>query len=150
MWTSTLLLLLLFCTTNHVVVQARSCVSIPDPSTGEEQHQCTDDPLLLTRAVDPKTGTQTSRYNLGLAQRIDGTESEKKAIMDVLVKMDDYFINEVLAHPEYAPVRHRCQNLNELCAFWVAVGECETNRIFMLSNCAAACRFCLLLHTDIR
>lgn len=72
------------------------------------------------------------------------------------------------------------QNLNELCAFWVAVGkskllycnndraknhlihifcfnnivvvagECESNRIFMLSNCAAACRFCLLLNTDIR
>lgn len=87
-------------------VEARTCVSVPSLSGGEE-HECTDDPLLLTRAINPKTGEQSSRYNLGLAQRIDGTESEKKAIMDVLVKMDDYFINEVLAHPEYASVRNR-------------------------------------------
>ena len=98
-------LLLQWILSSHTVV-ARTCVAVPGPNTVDE-YQCTDDPLLLTRAIDPKTGTQTSRYNLGLAQRVDGTDAEKKAIMDVLVRMDDYFINEVLAHPEYASVRNR-------------------------------------------
>lgn len=158
-----------------LAAQARTCVT---PPNGDE-HQCTDNPLLLSGAINER-GEQTSRYNLGLAQRIDGTEAEKKAIVEVLGRMDEYYIQEVLANPEYATVRPRCQNLNELCAFWVAVGkslytlvlllrglenmltlvsmvmlhlvcegECESNRMFMLSNCAAACRFCLLLNTNI-
>ena len=87
-----------------VCVDARSCMV---PPTSKDDYQCTDDPLGLTRAVDKKTGAQTSRYNLGLAQRVDGTEAEKKAIMEVLVKMDEYFVHEVLAHPEYVGVKHR-------------------------------------------
>lgn len=98
--------------------QARSCVTPPN----SDEHQCTDNPLLLSQAINER-GEQTSRYNLGLAQRIDGTEAEKKAIVEVLGRMDDYYIQEVLANPEYASVRPRCQNLNELCAFWVAVGK---------------------------
>ena len=99
---SSLLLLL----SNSGCVEARTCVAVPG-SGGVDEHQCTDDPLVLTRAIDPKTGAQNAGLNLGLAQPIDGTDSEKLAIMDVLVRMDDYFINEVLAHPEYASVRNR-------------------------------------------
>lgn len=101
-----LIFCLLFLSLPHAI-EARSCVALPTGSGGGEDYQCTDDPLLLTQAIDPKTGTQTSKYNLGLAQRVDGTEAEKKAIMEVLTRMDDYFINEVLAHPEYANVRNR-------------------------------------------
>lgn len=149
-----LLFLLSSCCQHHegVAMAARTCVVPHDdyPTGGRgDDHQCTDKPLVMTGAANSK-GVQTNRFNFGLAQRIDGTEAEKKAIVEVLGRMEDYFVNEVLAHPEYISVRPRCQNLNELCAFWVAVGECETNRIFMLSNCAAACRFCLLLNTDIR
>ena len=86
-------------------VDARICVSVGDDY--HHNHQCTDDPLVLTQAVDPHTGESSHRYNLGLDQRIDGTESEKQAIRDVLVRMDEYYVNEVLAHPEYASVRHR-------------------------------------------
>ena len=99
-------------------VQARTCVTPPN----SDEHQCTDNPLLLSQAINER-GEQTNRYNLGLAQRIDGTEAEKKAIVEVLGRMDDYYIQEVLSNPEYASVRPRCQNLNELCAFWVAVGK---------------------------
>ncbi len=31
----------------------------------------------------------------------------------------------------------------------VTPGECESNRVFMLTNCPAACRFCLLLHSGM-
>ena len=41
------------------------------------------------------------------------------------------------------------KNDHELCAFWTSVGECESNRGFMLENCAAACRLCLLANTNM-
>jgi hypothetical protein len=41
------------------------------------------------------------------------------------------------------------RNSNELCAFWASIGECESNRLFMMSHCAAACRFCLLVATHL-
>ncbi|OEU20554.1 hypothetical protein FRACYDRAFT_153985, partial [Fragilariopsis cylindrus CCMP1102] len=85
----------------------------------------------------------------GVTQRIDGSESEKQAVRDVLKHMDNYFFHEVLALQEYEYARSRWYNSNELCAFWSSVGECESNRVFMLSNCPAACRFCLLLHSGL-
>jgi hypothetical protein len=107
-WTLVVALLMMFLPLQQPV-DARICVSVP--TNGDEyyhhNHQCTDDPLVLTNAVDPTTGVSSNRYNLGLDQRIDGTESEKQAIRDVLVRMDEYYIHEVLAHPEYASVRNR-------------------------------------------
>jgi hypothetical protein len=90
------------------LVYARICVSVP--TNGDEyhhNHQCTDDPLVLSEAVDPMTGVSSNRYNLGLDQRIDGTDAEKQAIIGVLVRMDEYYVNEVLSHPDYASVRNR-------------------------------------------
>ena len=52
--------------------------------------------------------------DVGVTQRVDGSESEKKAIKDVLKRMDNYFFDEVLAMPEYEDVRPRCKNLNEV------------------------------------
>lgn len=40
---------------------------------------------------------------------------------------------------------HNSKNKNELCAFWTYVGECESNRGFMMENCAAACKMCLAM-----
>ncbi len=111
------------------------CVDVGGP-----EMQCTDQVLELRQKID---GTS---INVGVTQRFDGTEIEKQAIRDVMKQMDRYFFQEVLALPEYEYARSRCQNSNELCAFWSSVGECETNREFMLTNCPAACRFCLLLN----
>ena len=113
------------CPKNQVLAaQVRTCVAPPNSGgDGEQHHQCTDNPLLVSKMINER-GEQTIRsYSLGLDQRIDGTEAEKKAIVEVLSRMDEYYIQEVLANPEYESVRPRCQNLNELCAFWVAVGK---------------------------
>ena len=143
---------------------------------GNTEFTCTDDVMGTRKRVDGKM------IDVGITQRVDGSESEKKAIREVLRRMDEYFFNEVLSMPEYenvrpqwyvrlpfhsivcvvatlfligrAPLLHtyihsNSKNTNELCAFWSAVGECESNRVFMLSNCAAACRFCLLLHSGL-
>lgn len=89
--------------------------------------------------------------DVGVPQRVDGSDAEKEAVRRVLRRMEDYFLTEVLGNPSYArrvgAGGSACRNTNELCAFWTSVGECESNRGFMLSNCAAACRLCLLLHT---
>eukprot|EP00980_Cylindrotheca_fusiformis_P022284 scaffold9176_cov129-Cylindrotheca_fusiformis.AAC.8 len=49
-----------------------------------------------------------SAIDVGVTQRIDGSDSEKEAIREVLKSMDHYFFNEVLAMPEYDYVRPRC------------------------------------------
>jgi len=99
---ATRLLLLLLQICHLQLITARTCAVPP----GSEEHSCTDNPLQLTGAVNNR-GEQTTRYSIGVDQRIDGTESEQKAIVEVLGRMEDYYVNEVLAHPEYASVRPR-------------------------------------------
>jgi hypothetical protein len=48
-----------------------------------------------------------SSIDVGVTQRIDGSDSEKQSIREVLKIMDYYFFNEVLAMPEYEYVRPR-------------------------------------------
>jgi len=106
--------------------------------------------MTCTREVlEMRTHYDDVSINVGVTQRIDGSDLEKQAVRDVLKHMDHYFFHEVLAVPEYEYARSRCKNSNELCAFWSSIGECESNRVFMLTNCPAACRFCLLLHSGL-
>mmetsp|Transcript_47077 Transcript_47077/g.100091 ORF Transcript_47077/g.100091 Transcript_47077/m.100091 type:complete len:209 (+) Transcript_47077:284-910(+) len=95
--------------------------------------------------------TESSPFDmdLGVEQRITGSETEQLRIRNVLRKMYAYFEEEVLTRSEYEHVRGRCKNVHELCAFWTSVSECESNRGFMLENCAAACRLCLLANTNM-
>jgi len=118
---------------------------------------CSDDPEASRRAVassftDRADGTvMASAFDVetGVEQRITGSETEQLRIRNVLRKMYHYFDEEVLSRSEYEHVRGACKNGHELCAFWTSVGECETNRAFMLENCPAACRICLLANTNM-
>jgi hypothetical protein len=66
---------------------------------GQGEFACTDDVLETREEVDGRT------IDVGVTQRIDGSDSEKKAIREVLRRMDEYFFKEVLAMPEYENVR---------------------------------------------
>mmetsp|Transcript_27833 Transcript_27833/g.59514 ORF Transcript_27833/g.59514 Transcript_27833/m.59514 type:complete len:153 (+) Transcript_27833:80-538(+) len=134
----TMAILLLLKTKIVLGVSTNVCIDV-----GEEEMKCTREVLEMRTRYDDIS------INVGVTQRIDGSDAEKQAVRDILKHMDDYFFHEVLALPEYDYARSRCKNSNELCAFWSSVGECESNRVFMLTNCPAACRFCLLLHSGL-
>jgi hypothetical protein len=76
------------------VVATDRCVDV-----GHGDFSCTDDALALRNKVDGST------IDVGITQRVDGSESEKKEIREVLQRMDEYFFSEVLAMPEYENVR---------------------------------------------
>ena len=133
----------------------------PTGQNDEPQYQCTFRMDQMSESITlsdmPRDGSvsisgETWQFLLehtGVPQRVDGSVSEKWAALKVLYQMEYYFRTEVLARPEYALAEALCINHNELCAFWASVGECDNNRGFMLNNCAAACRLCLLLHTNL-
>ena len=66
---------------------------------GNGEFTCTDDVMGTRKRVDGKM------IDVGITQRVDGSESEKKAIREVLRRMDEYFFNEVLSMPNYENVR---------------------------------------------
>ena len=68
---------------------------------GEEEMTCTREVLETRTLYDNES------INVGVTQRIDGSDAEKQAIRDVLKHMDHYFFNEVLALPEYEYARSR-------------------------------------------
>ena len=68
---------------------------------GEEEMTCTKE-VLETRTLYDSVS-----INVGVTQRIDGSDAEKQAVRDVLKHMDNYFFHEVLALPEYEFSRSR-------------------------------------------
>ncbi len=67
----------------------------------EEEMTCTRE-VLETRTLN-----DNESINVGVTQRMDGSDAEKQAIRDVLKHMDHYFFHEVLALPEYEYARSR-------------------------------------------
>lgn len=55
------------------------------------------------------------KLDIGVAQRIDGSDKERIAIQNVLDQMKEYFLNEVLAKPAYKDVRNK----------WYVVKNCQ-------------------------
>ena len=141
-------------TPNYSSNKDAKCIAVDSYHT----YICTDNPEASRRAVSSSIDGSSSDnvigsafdMDLGVEQRITGSESEQLKIRNVLRKMYTYFEEEVLSRSEYEHVRRRCKNDHELCAFWTSVNECETNRGFMLDNCPAACRLCLLANTNMQ
>jgi hypothetical protein len=68
---------------------------------GNDEFVCTQDVLLHRASLEARSA------DFGEQQRIEGSTDEKKRILEVLKRMDDYFMNEVSAMPEYEYVRSR-------------------------------------------
>mmetsp|Transcript_20458 Transcript_20458/g.28908 ORF Transcript_20458/g.28908 Transcript_20458/m.28908 type:complete len:150 (+) Transcript_20458:290-739(+) len=119
-----------------------SCVAAPNGDYG-----CIEtDRKSRLAALEKMYGEKQLKewLDIGTPQRVEGSDVEKENVREVIKKMDEYWVDEVLSFPQYEGVRGKCKNTNELCAFWASVNECENNRVFMMHSCAVACRFCLL------
>ena len=67
---------------------------------GNAEFTCTNDVMGTRLRMDGRM------LHVGVAQRVDGSESEIKAIREVMSRTDEYLLNEVLALPEYERVRN--------------------------------------------
>jgi prolyl 4-hydroxylase len=78
----------------------------------------------------------------GVKQDISGMQADKTK--QYLKEAIEYMQNVVFANPDEYPqdVRDGCQNRNDLCAFWAAIGECEVNPGYMKLQCAPVCKTC--------
>ena len=68
---------------------------------GKSFFTCTDDATGLRIHLDDRA------LDLGVTQRVDGSEDEKHQIRDVIQRMNEYFAEEVLSIPEYEHVRYQ-------------------------------------------
>lgn len=86
--------------------------------------------------------------NLGVPQeRLVGSDPEQRMVMSTLVKMERYYDEEVPLMPK--DVQDTCINRDSLCAYWASLGDCDTNRQYMIDTCPAACQLCWLAGTDL-
>ena len=62
-------------------------------------------------------------FHWGVDQRIDGSDTEKESIQDVISMMQQYFMDEVLVKPAYKEVRQNwyVRRANQPFAIWVGV-----------------------------
>ena len=94
----TFLFTIFLCQTKSMIARLSSDVCI---DVGEEEMTCTGEVL------ETRTRYDDVSINVGITQRIDGSDSEKQAVREVLKHMDNYFFHEVLALPEYDYARSR-------------------------------------------
>jgi hypothetical protein len=73
---------------------AKFCVEL-----SSEGATCASDPLKIRRLIE------TSNLDMGVRQRIDGSETEVEAIKEVLRLMQLYWYDEVLSRDQYKEVR---------------------------------------------
>mmetsp|Transcript_393 Transcript_393/g.376 ORF Transcript_393/g.376 Transcript_393/m.376 type:complete len:148 (+) Transcript_393:1-444(+) len=131
---------ILIISTTLQLAESKICVA-----TAENKYLCTDDAVKANayRMADPNYEFDMS--DMGVEQTVSGTKAETEKVRKVIEDMKEYYLTEVMAKPEYDSVRTNCVNKNPLCAFWASIGECDTNRGFMLTSCAPTCRSCLQL-----
>jgi hypothetical protein len=98
-----MLISIIMTTTTTTGLNSDVCIDV-----GESQMTCTREVLEMRTQYDDVS------INVGVTQRIDGSESEKQAVRDVLKHMDNYFFHEVLALQEYEYARSRWY---VLCSF---------------------------------
>ena len=87
----------------------------------------------------------------GIGQRLPGKDEAKP---DEIEKTKEWietsveYMARVWKEEEFNRVRHKCKNQHQDCTFWAALGECDANPNYMVTNCAPACGSCDKL--DIR
>eukprot|EP00521_Asterionellopsis_glacialis_P009210 CAMPEP_0195287084 /NCGR_PEP_ID=MMETSP0707-20130614/4297_1 /TAXON_ID=33640 /ORGANISM="Asterionellopsis glacialis, Strain CCMP134" /LENGTH=555 /DNA_ID=CAMNT_0040346809 /DNA_START=40 /DNA_END=1707 /DNA_ORIENTATION=+ len=82
----------------------------------------------------------------GVKQSAEG--SEVRDTLNIIERSIIYYETEAVNLPKR--VMKDCLNRHELCSFWSAIGECENNKAYMVTNCAPACGSCDLIDIESR
>lgn len=99
-----------------------SCVA-----ASENQYLCTNDPIGTRRLLEKSNLVNPLHImGRGVVQRIDGSEAERAAVKEILRKMDNYVVHEVLSKPEHEISRGRWYAQSQkdhglISIYWVSV-----------------------------
>jgi len=112
---------------------------------GPSCHSCTKG------AANDKSLHELSESELLMAVKAYGEpqelgEDDKLTLLDVIIDSIDYMRN--LGDTLSQEIKDSCVNKHELCAYWVAGGECEANVVYMKANCGPSCRSCAMIDFD--
>ena len=61
-------------------------------------------------------------------------------LQHIVEEMSSYMESDFYAQSQYASIHYACKNMDRNCAYYKAMGECETNPARMLSLCAPVCQ----------
>ena len=109
---------------------------------------CPDRMLLKSKAKEMKMMEKEQLLQAvaeyGKPQTVQGKDEAQTLL--VVRKTIDYMRNYIFAetptHRLSTEIISQCTNNHELCAFWVALGECEQNISYMTTKCAPSCQTC--------
>lgn len=120
-------------------VSAQSCVA----KVAEQEYVCTQ-PDLKDGMMTTPNDEEDESVDYGVQQLISGNPREIVMVKKVIQRTKEYMKNVIIPNKRYPGLLNRCKDFHQLCAFWTSLGECDTNRRFMFTHCAASCRLCLL------
>jgi hypothetical protein len=96
-----ILILFIVVSTLSCVAKAKFCVATDE----ENRFLCTDDAAKANFYRNKNPSGNFNFDDLGVEQTVSGSEEEVALVTAVIDKMKEYFLHEVFAKPEYAPVR---------------------------------------------
>ena len=87
----------------------------------------------------------------GIEQELPDEGDEGYEATVELIYNTSKYMKEMWSNKEHDYYNYKCKNMEEECSFWAATGdECESNRDYMIKNCAPACQLCHLLDVRLR
>jgi prolyl 4-hydroxylase len=100
-----------------------------------------------TKKTTVTTEEQQKSATFGILQSIEGARKDevRQRVIESIAYMESASVLDL-----EESLRTKCQNRNELCAFWAVIGECEKNAAYMKTNCAPSCMTCHLIDMNLR
>jgi hypothetical protein len=88
--------------------------------------------------------------DLGVAQTLVWRDGTREEDVQWIIQKSRNYIRKVV--PEYFQegMPGICKNTHEMCSIWAMQGECDSNAVYMLPNCAPVCGSCEALTIEGR
>lgn len=142
------------CGTCDKILGNRRNVEVEEDDEDENDDEHSSDTATTTQEVGTTVISVAYARNLvdrskklGEEQKAEGADREK--ILQRIESTIEYFATDAVAKLPIK-IRRECKNRHELCTFWQVIGECEKNKAYMQTNCAAACQSCDMIDHEQR